>query len=131
MADNKYENKAGLSFALRRGRLLVHHATIRTLGDPDYIRFLLNKNGKRIAIQCCEVIDGDNFRVPKDIEGTKYSFEISSSTFISVIYSTCGWDIDKTYMVYGSYYPKHRLVEFDLREAREIRPDMFVDPENM
>ena len=34
-------------------------------------------------------------------------------------------------MVYGSYYPKHRLVEFDLREAREIRPDMFVDPENM
>ena len=54
-----------------------------------------------------------------------------SSTFLSVIYKTCGWDTTKSYMVYGISHPKYHLVEFDLREVREIQPEQFVDPENL
>ena len=130
MIDIRSDIKVGLSFSLRRGRLLIHHATIRAIGNPDYMRFLLNSKEKHIAVQCCEAIDRDNFRVPELIEGDKYTFEISSSPFVSVIYKACGWDKETTYVVYGIVHEKYRLVDFDLTTAQVINPDEFVDPEN-
>lgn len=131
MTEKKADNRAGLSFALRRGRLLIHHATIMALGNPEYIRFLLNSDEKHIAIQCCEAIDRDKFSVPEALEGEKYSFEISSIPFVSVIYKICGWDRNKTYQVYGKIHQRHRLIDFDLNVAKEIHVDQFVDPENV
>ena len=131
MSETRLENKAGLSFSLRRGRLLVYHATIKMLGEPNYIRFLLNAKENKLAVQCCEEIDGNNFRVPDYSVGSKYIFEISSVTFLSLIYKNCKWDDTKTYACYGTYHPKYRLVDFDLAQAREIRPEQFVDPENV
>lgn len=131
MIENNAALKAGLSFSNKRGRLLIHHATIRALGEPDYVRLLLNKRDKRLAVQCCEEIDSDHFRVPAAVEGQDYRFEISSVGLISVIVKTCGLDSNKTYLVYGTHLPKYRLVEFDLAEVREIHQDQFEDPENM
>ena len=130
MAENKTEMKAGLSFCLRRGRLLIHHATIKALDEPEYIRFLLNEKEKCIAIQSCEAIDRDRFKVPIWREGTKDSFEITSIPFLTLIYKRCEWEPNKSFLVYGNVYPKHRLVEFDLRTSVEINVDQFVDPEN-
>ena len=131
MYEIRPENKAGVSFSIRRGRLLVYHATIKALDNPSYIRFLVNSNEQHLAVQCCEEIDGNHFRVPVPKEGEKYIFEISSVTFLSILYKMCKWDQAKTYMVYGEVHPKYRLVDFDLKNAREIRPDQFVDPENI
>lgn len=131
MSETRLENKAGLSFSLRRGRLLVYHATIQMLGEPSYIRFLLNAKDRKLAVQCCEEIDGNNFRVPENIQGVEYKFEISSVTFLSLIYKNCRWDDTKTYACYGIYHPKYRLVDFNLAEAKEIKPEQFVDPENL
>lgn len=124
------ENKLGMSFSITRGRLLIHHATIIELGDPDYIRFLYNDGSRRMAIQCCEKIDRDGFRVPKAAPGERFQFEISSSPLLSIIYKKCGWDIEQSYSVVGASYPEHRLVEFKLDEAKKIAADQFVDPEN-
>ena len=128
---NRPENRLGMSFSIMRGRLLIYHATIRALGDPDYIRFLYNDGKKRVAIQCCEQIDRDGFRVPKVTEGERFSFVINSSPFLSVIYKKCGWDIEQTYNVLGTSYPEYRLVEFRLDDAKKIAPGQFVDPENV
>lgn len=129
MTDIRPENRVGLSFSLKRGRLLVYHATIKALGEPDYIRFLVNSKKHHLAVQCCEEIDGNNFRVLAAEPGEEYKFEISSIQFLSIIYKTCNWDQDRTYMVYGELHPKHRLVDFNLDTAREISPDQFIDPE--
>ena len=131
MAEIKLENRVGVSFSLRRGRLLIYHATIKALGDPGYIRFLVNSKERHLAVQCCEEIDKNHFRVSKWTEGERNRFEITSITFISILYKMCQWDQEKTYMVYGTPHPKYRLVDFDLSTAREIRPDQFEDPENM
>lgn len=131
MTDIRPENRVGLSLSLKRGRLLIYYATIRALGDPGFIRFLVNSKERHLAVQTCEEIDGNNFKVPTHVPGEDYCFEICSTQFVSILYKTCGWDPDKTYMVYGKLHAKHRLVDFDLNTAREISSDQFADPENL
>ena len=129
--DSRAENRLGMSFSITRGRLLVYHATIRELGEPGYIRFLYNDGKRRVAVQCCEKIDEEGFRVPKAYQGERFQFEINSSPWLSVIYKKCGWDIEQSYSVTGVSYPEHRLVEFRLDNAKKIAPAQFVDPENL
>ena len=128
---NKPVNRLGMSFSITRGRLLIYHATIIELGNPDYIRFLYNDGMRRVAVQCCEKIDKEGFRVPKVVSGERFQFEISGSPFLSVIYKKCQWNIEQAYNVFGVSYPEHRLVEFRLDNARQIAASQFVDPENM
>lgn len=129
--DNTTGIRLGLSFNIRRGRMLIYHSTIRAIGEPEYIRFLFNNKDKKIAVQSCEAIDRDSFRVPKVIPGERFQFDISSSPFLSVVYKACHWSLDESYLVYGVSHPEHRLVEFELKSAIQITPDQFVDPENL
>ena len=129
MEEIKKESRLGLSLSLKRGRLLVHYATIKALGCPGYIRFLYNSRKKRIAIQICEEIDREAIRVPEKIEGERYQFDISSSPLLSVIYKHCGWATDQTFSVMGTFHEKYHLVEYDLLSAKVISSDQFYDPE--
>lgn len=131
MDENKTDLRLGLSFNIRRGRMLVYHSTLRALGEPEYIRFLFNNRDKRIAVQSCEAIDRDSFRVPKYIPGERFQYDISSSPFLSVIYKACHWSINDSYLVYGERYSVNHLVDFDLKTAVQITQDQFVDPENL
>ena len=131
MDENAVGNRLGLSFNIRRGRMLIYHSTIRALGDPEYIRFLFNNRDKKIAVQSCEAIDRDSFRVPKPMPGDKFQFDISSSPFLSVVYKTCHWSHEESFLTYGESFPTNHLVEFDLKTAVQISPDQFIDPENL
>jgi len=128
--DGKPGNRLGMSFSITRGRLLVYHATIMELGNPEYIRFLYNDGRKRFAVQCCEKIDKEGFRVPRIRSGEHFQFELRSGPLLSVIYKKCEWNIDKAYNVLGTAYPEHRLVEFKLDDAEIISSNQFMDPEN-
>ena len=129
-SEKTTDSRLGLSFSIRRGRLLIYHSVIRALGEPEQIRFLLNSRERHIAVQSCEPIDQHSFRVPKVQDGERFQFDISSSPLLSVLYKQCGWDADKTYLVYGREFQKNHLVDFDLNTAEVISPDDFVDPEN-
>lgn len=131
MDDNIAGIRLGLSFNIRRGRMLIYHSTIRAMGEPEYIRFLFNNRDKKIAVQHCEAIDRDSFRVPKVVPGERFQFDITSSPFLSVVYKACHWSLDESYLVYGVNHPEHNLVEFELKEAIQITPEQFVDPENL
>ena len=128
--NSRPESRLGMSFSVARGRLLIHHATIIELGEPEYIRFLYNDSRKRVAVQSCEKIDRDSFAVPKTVPGGRFQFELNSSPFLAIIYKKCGWKPGQSYVVYGTSYPEHHLVEFRLDDAREIAESQFVDPEN-
>lgn len=125
------ERNNGLSFSFKRGRTLIYHATIRELGDPEYIRFLLNKKEKTVAIQCCEAIDKDRFKVPAFPKDRKFQYEIYSISFISMVYKLAGWQIGKNYRMHGYSVPKYRLIIFELAGAEQISDEEFIDPENM
>ncbi|MBP3199293.1 MAG: hypothetical protein J6N21_20170 [Butyrivibrio sp.] len=118
-----------LSFSLKRRRVLIHRSTLRALGLPQNIRFLLNKKKVRVAVQCCEAIDRDIFSVP-DLKPSE-TFEISSINFLKIIYGLAKWDEERTYRVSGTLYKANRLIEFDLMDAETISDDDFVDQETV
>ena len=123
------ENSPGISFSLKRRRVLIYRSTLRSLSMPGNIRFLLNMKKKRVAVQACEAIDRDSFKVPDFTDHVKDQYEISSIHFISILYKTAGWDRNKSYRIKGTVFAGNRLVEFVLDEAEIIADEEFVDPD--
>lgn len=125
------DNKNGISLSLKRRRILIYKETLRSIGAPQNIRFLLNMKKKRIAVQACEAIDRDSFTVP-DLTTMKDSqYEITSITFVRMVYKLAGWSENLTYRIMGTVYPQNHLVEYELENAIIITDEEFVDPENV
>jgi len=125
MAD---DTKFGISFSMKRRRVLIYRSTLRCLGQPQSIRFLLNMKCRRVAVQACEIIDRDSFKVPQYENGSKDQYEITSISFLNMIYKIAEWNLNQTYRIYGTSYPGNRLVEFDLEDAEVIQDEEFIDP---
>ena len=123
---SEQEKKLGLSFSLKRGRSLIYWATIRSLENPKFIRFLFNSRDHKVAIQTATPIDKEAMKVPA-VQDTQY--EINSKAFLRVLYKNCHWDENKTYRVYGTYYPEAQVVEYLLEEATVIQDEEFRDPD--
>ncbi len=120
----------GISFSLRRGRVLIYRDTIRALEYPDYFRFLVNKDACKIAMEVCKFGD-DGFQIVPDFNTMvgKYSYEISSLGLLKLIWLMCGWDLNGSYRTFGTLYQKQGVVDFDLNKAEKIFDSEFVDPE--
>lgn len=116
-----------ISFSSKNRRVLIHKSTLRALGMPQYIRFLLNKRRKCVAVQVCEAIDRDCFKVPELKPEDVY--EISSVNFVKMVYTLGEWNINSSYRVCGEAFSEKRLVEFDLTEAVTITEEEFEDDE--
>lgn len=123
------EIRTGISFSMKRRRVLIYRSSLRALGMPSNIRFLLNMKKKKVAVQACEAIDRDSFKVPEIIDGGKDQYEISSVNFLKMVYKLAGWKDDGTYRIAGVVFPENRLVEFELGDAVKIADEEFVDPE--
>lgn len=130
MADNENRHN-GLSFSLKRGRTLIYHATIRELDNPEYIRFLVNREQKKVAVQVCEAIDKDSFKVPEFPTDKRFQYEISSMNFVNIVYGMMNWDPQKAYHLRGYLVPRYRLMLYELVEAKAIKEEDFVDPESV
>lgn len=124
---SEQERRLGLSFSLKRGRSLIYWATIRSLKNPKFSRFLFNSRDHKVAIQVATPIDKEAMKVPAFQEVQQY--EIASKAFLRVLYKNCHWDESKTYRVYGTNYGNEQVVEFRLEEATIIRDEEFRDPE--
>lgn len=110
--------RIGFSFSLKWGKLRIYRSTLKALGEPGYIRLLLNKKSKQIAVQSCEQIDRDSYQVPAYENWEQ--FDISSRKLIKMIYKLAGWEEDKTYRIYGYPVPNFHLVLFFFKEGQEI-----------
>lgn len=118
--------RLGLSFSLKRRRSLVYWGTIRSLNNPQYIRFLFNSKDHKVAIQVATPIDREAIKVPAVQDS---QFDVTSKAFLRVLYKNCQWDETKNYRAYGVHYPDAQVVEFDLNGAEIIQDEEFVDPE--
>lgn len=110
--------KLGITFSLRRDSTYIHRTTLKEIGEPGYVRLLLNRKQKRIAVQSCEEIDNDAYQVPAYENWNQ--FEIYSLKFLRMIYKMAGWDVRKSYRIYGYPVTDYRLVLFCLEDGREI-----------
>lgn len=109
----------GISFSRRRGEIVIFHSTVKALGEPCFIRFLLNTKKGRLAIQNCSEQTLESFVVPK-YNANDWYFSIFSEPMLRIIWRRLGWERERTYRCFGVHYKQFDLVEFDLHNAEII-----------
>ena len=124
--------RIGISFSLKRHCVLIYHDTLRALQKPEFFRFLINENERKLAIEVCN-FGNDGFHVVPnfDKKDAKSSYKIYSLEMLRMVYVMCGWSVEDTYRVIGHLYPEEQIVEFELKDAQIISDAEFIEPETV
>ena len=114
------KNKTYVSFYLKDGMINVYTDAIRFLGEPNYIRFLLNGDGSSMILQAYHKKEFQSIRVPKNADRTWTQTRFCSAPMCRLMKYALGWEPDKSYRVPGKYSPAQKIVVFDMTKATII-----------
>lgn len=112
-----------ISIDLKKYRIRIHKSTLRLLGDPQYIQFLVNPQNMVVAIRS---VDRDSsyeqtHKINQKQVLSDNSVELYSRSFITRLCSvTEGLDSGATYRMSGEVIPSQKLAAFSLKTLRCI-----------
>ena len=92
------------------------------LGNPEYVKPLLDAENKAFAIQVCKDKDSHAMKFTKNSSGA--GFSSTCNTIRSALRRLMGdeWRVDKRYEMEGVYFPDAKAVVFDLSAAKQMEP---------
>ena len=116
---------ANLTLDMKRTRIRIYRATLRALGDPAYIQFLINPEELYIAILGSEIpLSGgtaNRVKIPNSRLDGKLSVEFYSAALLDGIYSIFGvLDREYNYRLTGEIDQVNRVAYFSLRTLKRI-----------
>ena len=123
--SSKTEMVANLTLDMKRNRIRIYRATLRALGDPAYIQFLINPEELYIAILGSEIpLSGgtaNRVKIPNSRLDGKLSVEFYSAALLDGIYSIFGV-LDREYnsRLTGEIDQVNRVAYFSLRTLKRI-----------
>ena len=96
--------------------------TLDVLGNPDYVKPLLDAENKAFAIQVCKEKDGAAMKFTKSSTGA--GFSSTCNTIRADLRRLMGdtWREDKRYEMEGVFFQDAKAVVFDLGKAKEMDP---------
>lgn len=107
-----------LVFDLKKNRIRIHKRTLRMLGNPDYIQFLVNPNTKMVAIRASDSSDKTAEKIKWQTIGDKQCCEYYSKDLIMRLKYYCyNWEEDSVYLIEGRMNRVECLVFFDLEDS--------------
>ncbi len=109
MADDTY-----ISFYLGMGKIHVFCNTVRAIGEPPYIRFLLEQSGLTMLMEPYDKKEFQSLRVPNAVYRKTGKMEFRSAAFCRLLAGKLGWDHTCSYRIPGQILPKQKLVIFYL-----------------
>ena len=112
-----------ISFYLKAHRIQIFVETLRSIGSPGRIRFLLTEDGRTLLIHPYGKRDFTSHIVPRQVYDGKRSLEISSYKLCAILAELHGWDPGCSYRVPGRIAADARSVLFflDKAEAQQDR----------
>ena len=113
-------NDIHISFYLRVGRIHIFTETLRLIGRPKRICFLISSDGQSLLMRAYETRDLKSHKVPRGVYGGERSFEVSSWKLCEILADLHGWDAGRSYRVPGVLMQDQRSVRFSLAEAEAI-----------
>lgn len=112
-----------ISFYLRENRIHVFCKTVRTIGEPRFVRFLINGDGTSMIMEPYDKMEFQSMRVPNGIYSMTGKMEFRSTPLCRLLSLRLGWDTMCSYRVPGKILTKQGLVLFDLASAFPIKSD--------
>lgn len=109
-----------ISFYLNENKIHVFCDTVRAIGEPPYVRFLLNADGTSMIMAPYNKKEFQSMRVPKAVYNKTGKMEFRSVGFCRLLSHRLGWEQGHSYRIPGKVLIKQSLVLFDLTCAVKI-----------
>lgn len=116
-------NETYISFYLTTSRIHIFRSTIKEIGNPKFIRFLVKEDGQSMIMEAYHKKDFHSHRVPKENESGRWEMELRSMILCSLLEHRLNWQSNKSYRIPGKVYPGQRLAVFDLSAAEQIQEE--------
>jgi hypothetical protein len=122
---NKGKSVIALTLDVKRTRIRIYRATLRALGDPAYIQFLINPEDLYIAILGSEIpLSGgtaNRIKIPNTHLDGKPSFEFYSTSLMNGISQVFGvLDDAYNYHLTGEIDKVNRVAYFSMRTLQRV-----------
>lgn len=111
-----------LSFYLKANRIHVFVDTLRKIGSPTNICFMVGENGKTLILKPYPRKDFHSHRVSQDVYKGKKSMEVSSLQLCRIMAERQCWNTSCSYRVPGVILPQQKICIYHLDQAERIRP---------
>lgn len=121
------QNKTYISFYLKDGAIRVYTEAIRFLGQPNYVRFLLNGDGSSMVMEPYHKKEFQSIRVRKNADRKLKKMHFSSAYLCRLMTFALGWNPEKSYRVPGRYIPAQKIVVFDMTKATIINSTNYTE----
>ena len=109
-----------ISFYLKLYRIHVFVDSLRGIGSPKRICFMLSEDGNILLITPYLKRDLKSHNVPDKAYSGEGGLEISSYKLCGIIANRHGWDPGQSYRVPGVVYQDKKIAAFDLTKAEPI-----------
>ena len=97
-------------------------SVVMKLGRPEHVVFLIDEEGKRIAIQACNEATANAVQFYKPKKNDVISVRWNGKDLLNTIQAITGWDLSKeAFRVEGSLLKAERAMLFNLYEATELK----------
>ena len=113
-------DNTSISFYLKVYRIHVFVDSLRRLGSPARICFMISNDGRNLMIRPYSKKDFRSHSVPGKVYKGERGLEISSYMLCNLIADMYHWDTDCSYRVPGTVFPQKGYVIFDLTKATAI-----------
>lgn len=113
-------NETSLSFYLQNKRIHVFVASLRAIGCPPYVCFLMAEDGKSLALAPYPYKDFHSHRVPSRVYKGDKSLELTSFRLCKILAGMHHWDTRFSYRVPGIIDPVKKVCIFYLEQGEKI-----------
>lgn len=114
------ENSTYISFYSESGCIRIFKKSVRAIGLPRFIRFRINEDATSLILEPFDRISFTSFRVPANLNEEEGNMEVYSKGFIRGLSQRLGWELGRSYRVYGKVLSQQDVVLYDLTQAQEI-----------
>ena len=104
------------SFTVNVNKVYVNAACVRLLPDVEYVKILINRKRRQVALEPSNEMDIKAYRWSRIKDGKRYASQRTGDIFVMMLCEMMGWDPDYRYKIIGRlvHSKGHSLIVFDL-----------------
>lgn len=124
------KNKPVIFIDQKKYRIRIYKRTLHLLGNPEYIRLLVNPKNLTVAIQCTDHVDKMTHKIAWKNLINKQSYELYSRYLICKLQNVCDeWVVGISYKLTGKIILSEKMAQFDLRDIVPYKTPQEADNE--
>ena len=116
-----------ISFYLRNNRIHIFIDSLRGIGSPKFISFLIDEDGNNLVLIPYNKKDFHSHRVPIYVYNGKRGLSLTSIRLCKILATKFSWDTNKSYRVPGIIIRQQKIVVFNLQKAVSINDNSMAE----